>query len=274
MPFEILYSDQPVFHCVHTHVHYELLYVQEGAVVVVINGKEHRVQAGSLVFLNQFEAHATRMISDVYKRYYLLLPITQLGAFRNDVRLLSVFRFHGEHFPYVLNAGADKARFDTYFALLMDVKERGGAYMDEKIEALMTLILADALTLRPDMFSFAKDVSFLPMRDILDEMDRCFADKFSLSELAAKFHVSAGCLSAHFRRCVGMSPMQYITKSRLTLARAMLINTEKTMLEISLECGYGDVSNFVRRFRQQFQVTPLRFRHLHEKVTQHTEKMR
>ena len=35
---------------------------------------------------------------------------------------------------------------------------------------------------------------------------------------------------------------------------------ELSVLEISAQCGYGDVSNFVRRFRGQFGVTPLQFR--------------
>jgi AraC-like DNA-binding protein len=132
--------------------------------------------------------------------------------------------------------------------------------MDERIEALMTLILADAQALRPDMFVLASEGSFLPMQDILDELDRGFADGFSLKDLSVKFHVSPGCLSAHFRHHVGMSPMQYVIQSRLTHAKVLLLKTELTVMEISMQCGYGDVSNFVRRFRQQFQMTPLQFR--------------
>lgn len=260
MPFEIVYSDRPLSHHIHTHVYYELLYVLEGAVMLTIRGTPYRVEAGSLVFLNQFDEHATRMISGVYRRYYLLIPPTQLKAFHNDVLLLSVFRFHGEKFSYVLPTGADKPRFDTYFALLRDAAKRGGAYMDERIEALMTLILADALALRPDMFLPAREMSFLPMQDILDELDRSFAEKFSLRALAAKFHVSTGCLSAHFRQLVGMSPAQYVTQSRLTHAKVLLLKSELSVLEIAMQCGYGDASNFVRRFRQQFGVTPLQFR--------------
>lgn len=260
MPFEIVFSDRPLTHGSHTHVYYELLYVQDGAVLLSIRGKDYRVEAGSLVFLNQFDEHATRMISDVYRRYYLLIPPTQMRAFHNDARLLSVFRFHGEPFPYVLSVGAEKPRFDTYFSLLWGAAERGGAYMDERIEALMTLVLADALALRPDMFPLSPEASFLPVQQILDELDRSFADKFSLGGLAAKFHVSPGCLSAHFRRHVGMSPMQYVIQSRLAHARVLLLKTELTVLEISSQCGYGDVSNFVRRFRAQFGVTPLQFR--------------
>ncbi len=260
MPFEIVYSDRTLSHHTHTHVYYELLYVLDGAVMITIRGKDFLVDAGSLVFLNQFDEHATRVISDVYRRYYLLIPHMQLKALHHDERLLSVFRFHGDKFPYVLPVGADKPRFDTYFALLKDSADRGGAYMDERIEALLTLILADALALRPDMFIPAGNASLLPMQDILNELDRGFADKFSLPDLSAKFHVSPGCLSAHFRRHVGISPMQYITQSRLSHAKVLLLKTELPVIEVAMQCGFADISNFVRRFRQQFQTTPLRFR--------------
>ena len=70
MAFEIRYSQQPLNHPSHTHVYYELLYVLEGEVAMTIRGREHRVEAGSLVFLSPFDAHATRMLSPVYRRYY------------------------------------------------------------------------------------------------------------------------------------------------------------------------------------------------------------
>lgn len=260
MPFEIVYSDHPVSHHMHTHIYYELLYVLEGAVMLNIRGHDYRVEAGTLVFLNQFDEHSTRLITETYRRYYLLIPPTQLRAFHNDVLLLSVFRLHGDLFPYVLPTGDEKGRFDVYFSLLKDVSERGGPYMDERIEAIMTLILTDAQALRPDMFTPPNETSFLPIQEILDELDRGYAGQFSLSELADRYHVSPGCLSAHFRHQVGMSPMQYITQSRLTHAKVLLLKTDLSILEIAMQCGYKDVSNFVRRFRQQFQMPPLQFR--------------
>lgn len=261
MPFEIVYNNRLVSHHVHTHMYYELLYVLEGAVQLTIRGKSYDAEAGSLVFLNQFDEHATRLVSSTYRRYYLLIPPTQLKAFHNDVLLLSVFRLHGEQFSYVLQTGAEKPRFDQYFAMLKDTADRGGPYMDERIEALMTLILTDAHTLAPEMFTAANTFSFLPMQEILDELDRSFSDKFSIQTLADRYHVSAGCLSSHFRQLVGMSPMQYITQSRLTHAKQLLLKTELSVMEIAHQCGFRDVSNFVRRFRQQFQLSPLQFRH-------------
>lgn len=260
MAFEIRYSEERRSHPSHTHVHYELIYVQEGAVSMLLQGKERRVEQGSLVFLNPFDVHETKMIAPVYKRYYLLIPLNQLQAFHHDVALLSAFRFHGNGFSCVLPVGEEKRRFDVYFAQLMDAAQRGGADMDTRVEALLTLILLDARAIRPEMFLPPEAVTFLPVQDILEELDRHQGLDFSLEELAARYFVSTGCLSAHFRRLVGVSPMQYVMQSRLTHAKLLLQSTQLPVGDIARQCGWQDASNFVRRFRRQFGCTPLQYR--------------
>jgi len=273
MPYMINYKEEASPHLSHTHVYYEMVYVREGEVAMTIQAQEYHVKAGSLVFLNQFDEHSTRLLSDTYKRYYLRIPPTQLRAFHNDVLLRSVFRLRSSSFPYILSTGSEKARFDNYFAMILDAYQRGGPYVDERLDALITLVLTDAQTIRPDMFAPPNALSFLPIQDILDELDQRFAEKFSLTELAHRYHVSPGCLSTHFYEQVGMSPMQYVTQRRLTHARVLLIKTNLTVAKIAALCGYHDVSNFVRRFRQQYHATPLQFR-AHERTTTATAMAR
>ena len=76
MAFEIKYSEEPISHSLHTHTYYELLYVVSGEVVMTIRGREMNCPAGSLVFLNPFDAHASRPVKLPYRRYYLLIPQT------------------------------------------------------------------------------------------------------------------------------------------------------------------------------------------------------
>ncbi len=260
MAFEIRYSEEPVSHPLHTHPYDELLYVADGEAVMTVRGREIGCPAGSLVFLNPFDAHAFRPVRLPYRRYHLLIPQTQLRAFHNDVLLLSVFRYHGENFPYVIQAGDFKPRFDQYFSMLAAVRQEGGQFTDTRIEALMTMILTDAQALRPDLFIPDNQLSFLPLQDIMNDLESAVSGSFSLRELAKKYHVSPNCLSAHFRRAVGLSPMQYVTQSRLTRAKSLLQHAELTVAGVARQCGYPDVSNFVRRFRAQFGQTPLQYR--------------
>ena len=139
MSFEIKYNDQPTPHGMHTHTYYEMLYVLSGAAVITVRGRAYECGPGSLIFLNPFDEHASHPLELPYKRYYLLMPVTQLKAFHNDVLLLSVFRFHGDQFPYAVQVGDLKPRFDSYFSLLMDVQKEGGSFADTRMEALNQL---------------------------------------------------------------------------------------------------------------------------------------
>ena len=260
MSLEIVYSDQLISHHRHTHVHYEMLYLLEGKVSIRIHDRELEMGPGDIIFLNQFEEHATRLLEAPYRRYYVLIPPNELQAFHKDLQLLSVFRLHGGDFPYVLHTGEKKARFDLYFSLLQEQTQEHGDYRETRLEALMTLILTEAQQMNPAMFQQTVESSFLPIQEMLDEMDLDFTGEFSLEALAARYHVSPGCLSSHFRRHVGMSPMQYITQSRLTQAKRLLMQTDQSVQQIAIQCGYTDLSNFSRRFKQQFQCTPLQFR--------------
>lgn len=260
MSFQIVYSELLQAHNVHTHINYEMLYITEGEAILMIGRRRFRLSTGNLVFLNQFDEHATNLCSDVYRRYYLLIPPAEMDAFQRDLKLLSVFRFHGADFPYVLDTGDAKSRFDQYFQLMLSTAQNGGEHVKQRISALVTLVLTDAFALRPDMFMPEKDGELMPLQEILADLDRSFAQPPTLPELAARCHVSVACFSRRFRKYVGISPMQYITQNRLTYARFLLLNSDLSVIEIAVKCGYNDVSNFVRRFRQQFQISPLQFR--------------
>ena len=56
----------------------------------------------------------------------------------------------------------------------------------------MTLILTDAQALRPDLFTPANQLSFLPIQDIMSQLDAHFTEPFSLTELATAIRTEKG----------------------------------------------------------------------------------
>ena len=248
-------------HSIHGHTNYEVLVVQ-GDVTVLIGRRACGLRPGSMVFLNQFEEHATRLSGGVYRRYSLLISPDWLAGFPGHPALTSVFRLHGAHFPYVLSAGAAKPAFDAYFAMLLETAEAGGPCAEQRVQALLTLILTHAYRLRPDMFVPDQPSTLIDVRAVLDELDAGFTRRISLADLASRHHVSPGSLARHFKKYVGLSPAQYITQSRLALARRLLVHTNRPVSLVARACGFEDTSNFIRRFRAQMGCPPLRFRRM------------
>jgi AraC family transcriptional regulator len=63
-----------------------------------------------------------------------------------------------------------------------------------------------------------------------------------------------------FQSVVGLTSHQYVMRIRLRRAAARLLGEQTSVLEIALDCGFGDVSNFNRSFRAEFGMSPRAFR--------------
>src|SRR5947209_5628266 len=74
----------------------------------------------------------------------------------------------------------------------------------------------------------------------------------------------AGLSPFHFLRLfsnvLGVSPHQYLVRSRLRHAARLLAGGERAVTDIAYDVGFGDLSNFVRTFHRAAGVPPLRFR--------------
>lgn len=63
-----------------------------------------------------------------------------------------------------------------------------------------------------------------------------------------------------FHRVLGVTPKQYVIRSRLRRAARLLAEDTRPITEIALDVGFGDLSNFVRTFHRAAGVSPRRFR--------------
>ena len=62
------------------------------------------------------------------------------------------------------------------------------------------------------------------------------------------------------KRFFGLTPSQFIAKTRIAAASRMLRETDQTVADIALACGFYDHSAFTRAFRAMTGVTPTQFK--------------
>ena len=63
-----------------------------------------------------------------------------------------------------------------------------------------------------------------------------------------------------FERVTGTTPHQYLLRTRLREAARRIASGRERIIDVAIDCGFGDVSNFNRTFRAEFGVTPRQFR--------------
>ena len=67
-------------------------------------------------------------------------------------------------------------------------------------------------------------------------------------------------LSRLFQREMGFSPHEYLIETRLRAAKNQLSDSDASVEQIAINCGFSCSSNFIRAFRQNMGMTPLQFR--------------
>ena len=85
-------------------------------------------------------------------------------------------------------------------------------------------------------------------------------EPLSLTQLASNAKMSEFHFLRVFRQVTGVTPHQYILRSRLREAALRLKTRSDNVFEIALDAGFRDLSNFNHAFRAEFGVTPAYFR--------------
>ena len=83
---------------------------------------------------------------------------------------------------------------------------------------------------------------------------------WTLAELSARLYVGPFHLARQFVRALGMPPMRYLARWRAQRAAGLLVSTDEPVATIGVAVGWPDPSQFSRRFRAEFGVSPRAYR--------------
>ena len=95
---------------------------------------------------------------------------------------------------------------------------------------------------------------------VLRYLETAYDDPVSPSSLARKAGMPAARFARIIRRIHGISPMQLITKTRITVGSRLLCETDASIAQIALDCGFADHSAFTRTFRAVTGTSPTEHR--------------
>ena len=91
-----------------------------------------------------------------------------------------------------------------------------------------------------------------------------YRQKFSLSEVAARFYLSPYYLSRLFKRVTGQSIVDYINNRRIEAAQKLLETTELSISAVAEQTGFASAAHFRRVFHEVMGTGPLQYRKAHK----------
>lgn len=231
--------------------------VEDGEGELVYEGKRFDLRAGDAVFIDCRRAYSHSTDDASGKKFWSL----------------QWCHFHGPSMPavyakYCERGGSPVIRPEDpapYEALLSELYLLASSpdyirdmRINEKLNALLTLLM-EASWHREFRASAPRKMEISRVKAFLDEHYR---EKLSLEDVAGRFFVDKHYLARLFKAQYGVTLVTYLQQVRITHAKQMLRFTDRSVEEIGLECGVGELNYFSRVFKKLEGVSPSEFRKL------------
>ncbi len=164
--------------------------------------------------------------------------------------------------PVYLTVSDEDAYIDLFRRISAQFPEAGDGAPLEMTGLLMLLIA------RLTQESLAKQVGegTLPQvrQDVIAAartvMNERYAEELSLHTLAAEVHLNPTYFHRIFTAACGMTPLAYLTEVRISHAKFLLRNTDRSVTEIAGQCGFSSYNYFCTVFRKATGYAPSVFR--------------
>jgi AraC-like DNA-binding protein len=136
-----------------------------------------------------------------------------------------------------------------------------GLVLSKLSEVLFVETLRRYITeLPPDQTGWLAGVRDPVIGQALSLLHKNPEEQWTISKLVRRLGMSRSRLAERFRHFLGISPMAYLTHWRLKLAAELLETTQRSVIEIAAEVGYGSEAAFNRAFKREFGDPPALFR--------------
>ncbi|MBP1676462.1 MAG: transcriptional regulator, AraC family [Bacteroidetes bacterium] len=104
------------------------------------------------------------------------------------------------------------------------------------------------------------------IQKVINYLHLNYQKEIRLTDVANYVNMSEVSFSRFMKKRTGKNYIEYLNDLRLGIASRCLIDTTKTIAEISYECGFNNLSNFNRIFKKRKGSTPKEFRENYAKM--------
>lgn len=243
-----------VFYCdaryAATHSYWEsilILFIDEGRMEVAFDQELFEAEAGDIVVLDCRRQHSYHAWDGLKFHYFHFtgpsaLPYAEL-----------LYSLNGS--ARIRNANS--AMLESAFQSLLRLAQAQASIQNEhRISVCLHMILCELV----ETCSSIPPVTNASIDKAIRYMEDHVTENITLDEVASYINLSKFYFTRYFKKHMGMTPHQYFANMRVQHAKRILVTTHESVETVAEQCGFDNVSNFIRTFKQRTGMTPTAFR--------------
>lgn len=238
---------------VHRHNYIEIEYIAEGKMEHELNGIKSILTKGSCYALNRGDLHGFTVLEPV-KIHHISISYKHAPAIVQDLINKISFPFEGNIKKETL------AQLDEYFFHIQECINSPSNHDFEKITAYTLLLLTTIIEHSSSISKTSVSAAYRYIEKAMEYVENNFSQPLTLKEVSDYVHLSPNYFSNLFKEISGTTFLKFLNEQRIKKAKELLIYTNKTILDIALECGFGSFSSFSRSFKKSCNCRPYEYR--------------
>lgn len=255
----------------HWHNYVEILLIIKGSYLFEINLENHILKEGDICILNSEELHQiTGQSSDAVHEVLLFDPKILDFSYTDEweeeyIAPFLVRSLIAQNILHPEDDGYPEFRKTLKKLIAEALRKDLGWYIKCK---LLLLEIFHLMTAHGMLFPAKEAMSAADARKIdryktiISYIESHYEEPVSLQQLADTIPCNSQYLCRFFREIAGVSPIQYLISYRLERACSLLLQTSKPVTEIALDCGFDNISYFIRKFKASKGCTPKEYREM------------
>jgi AraC-like DNA-binding protein len=243
----------------HSHGFFEISFCSKGHAINTINGVPFPFQNGGCVILRPGDVHSlTEYDSKVYEHIDLyattetfkkICDAAHENLFEEIVNAETpiCFNFSNEIFSFLFNQ----------FLLLKEMIGNNDSFFQTLHASMISVILSEWIKNKVYVKKFMPNW----LNELLPKFNNISFLQKNITQIAQEAGFSLPYFSTQFKKHVGVSAIEYLTKKRVHLSKDLLAKDERLrILDISGMLGFENPSTFSKHFMQEFKLTPKEYR--------------
>lgn len=255
--FSRLFANTVRYH--HWHQCLEILYVEEGFGVAIVDNRHYTMRPGRLFFFPPFTLHKVMVDPQAeasYRRTIIHLDQHAVHKALRDFpqtqqRLQQLSQRGGEAWV------ADVAHSHSHIAYLFS------CYPPPLSSEHVAGLLIGLFAMLPHADQGQPGNSQGIASQVMFWLDEHYQQKFSLDALAGELGKSRSYVSRKFHAETGEKIHDYLNTLRLRKACESLLHSDASVRDIAARVGFSDVTYFISAFKKGIGETPLQYRKNH-----------
>lgn len=224
--------------------HSQIIYCTCGGGTLIFDGETYHIKPEMAFFLPANYPHEYFTNEDIWDTHWVTADGYAYDSLLEEFGLTvpQIFKLHDidileRHFRKMHEAIASDSIFGNYKA--------SGILYDFLIE-FYRIISGEREHTTPSA----------PLVRAIDYINAHYSDKITMEQLCHAAGVSKQHLCRLFRKSMNCRPTEYIIRKRIQAAKAMLIDTDKSIEEIACEIGFCTSGYFCKLFKRYEEITP------------------